>query len=160
MNAILAWHGDRALRDRIVQRMREHRAADAFIQGEYQILDRELPLGYRGCAIGCLLDPVTRPSPPARLKYGAWWAEVERQFGIRYEVAWAIDDIFESYPEHADASNFAVDAAEAIPVGADLGEVVAWTEDVRGGGELLGREHADELLELLRSAPVPARAEP
>lgn len=156
---VLAWHGDQALRDRIVQRMREHRAADAFVQGEYQLLDRDLPLGYRGCAIGCLLDPTTAPAMSIRHLYGRWWDQVERQFGIHADVAHAIDAIFESFARPAEAGLFAVEATEVIPVGADLTGVVDWLDDVRDSDHLLTYEHAWDLLERLRSAPVPARAE-
>lgn len=144
---IIAWHGDRELRDRIVQRMREHRKADSFIRGEYQLIDESYPLGYRGCAIGCLLEPGADPEgdPCER-----WWIQVEDQFGIHRDVAEAIDSIFESYRYSDDASDFAVDVIEAIPVGADLTEVAEWI-----GEESIGDyEQADDLLERLRLAPV------
>jgi hypothetical protein len=149
---VLAWHGDQALRDRIVQRMYQHREADAFVQGMYQEVNRSLPLGYQGCAIGCLLDPGADPvgDPCER-----WWVQVEEQFGIHRDVAEAIDDIFESYDSRDGAGDFAVDAIEAIPVGADLTEVAEWC---RAECVTLERE-AGQLLEQLRSAPIPARAD-
>lgn len=148
---VLAWHSDPDLKARIVARMHQHRAADAIVRGFYQVADVGLPLGYRGCALGCLLD--WRPSGAA--PDDGWRVEVQRQFGIHWEIADSIDNVFEDHDDNADASDFAVAVAEAIPVGADLTEVAKWCRD-----ECICLEReAAELLERLRSAPVPARAD-
>lgn len=116
-----AWHGSQALKARIVARMKTHREADNFIQGDYQRIDPAAALGYRGCAIGCALDrqPVDslgRGATPAR----GWHGELEHEFGIPADVARQIDDCFESFDDKAEARDFAVRVLEAIPVGADL----------------------------------------
>lgn len=147
---VLAWHGDQALRDRIVQRMREHREQDNFIRGTYQRLAPDRALGYQGCALGCLLDP-----QPGRTPDDGWRVEVERQFGIHRGVAESVDNVFEDHFDRADASDFAVAVAEAIPVGADLTGVAAWC---RAECICVERE-AGELIERLKAAPVPARAD-
>jgi hypothetical protein len=131
-----AWHGDPELKERVVERMRQHRAADAFIQGSYQQLDIELPLGYRGCAIGCLLDK--RPELIADLisddaDDNRWHAAVQHEFGIPFDLAEQIDQTFEYFTDgedpHGRASDFAVAVVEAIPVGADLSGVATAFDD-------------------------------
>lgn len=160
-----AWHGSQELKDRIVARMHQHRLADAIVQGSYQIRDRELPLGYRGCAVGCLLDKQPGLEPAA-----GWHGEVEKQFGIPAAVAEAIDSTFENFgigdDSHSRASDFAVAVVEAIPVGADLGNLIErfdeWSENYArtefedAEEEWRAEEDAQaaKLIELLRNAPV------
>lgn len=147
-----AWHGDPALKERIVARMKQHREADAFVHGLYQRFDSKLALGYKGCAIGCALDkqpPDDEDGPPygQRPEHG-WWGEVHRQFGIPEDVAELIDDNFEVLTAPDDAA-FAVDALDAVPVGADLSGVADayWGDEVDENGDQI-------LLRLLRAAPV------
>jgi len=147
-----AWHGDADLKARIVERMKQHREADDFIQGLYQKIDPASALGYRGCAIGCLLEKQEwrdlgfgeTDSEPLR----GWHEEVEHQFGILADVAEIIDDCFEASdpPDHA---KFAVNAIEAIPVGADLSRVADAYVEGRGQDE-----NPRLLLNILRAAPI------
>ena len=121
-----AWHGDPALKDEVLTRLREHRAADAIIQGLYQQYDPGLAVQYRGCAIGCTL-PLQETNPvPGRHEVAGpgagWHAEVERLYGIPRPVAHLIDRIFEGLPTD-EAGDFAVAVIEAVPVGADLSMV-------------------------------------
>jgi hypothetical protein len=123
--AVLAWHGDPELRERIVARMRQHHAADTIRQDVFQMLDPDTPLGYRGCAIGCLLDP--QPVHPGLIQTvldppDGWHMAVERQFGIPHRLALVIDDTFVDQ-RRSHAPDFALAVAEAIPVGADLSGV-------------------------------------
>jgi hypothetical protein len=144
-----AWHGDPALKERIVARMKQHREADAFVHGLYQRLDSKLALGYKGCAIGCALDPQEPDSiGEGRRPYGGWWAEVERQFGIPEDVAEMIDDNFECLGRPDDA-NFAVEVLEAVPVGADLSSVsdAYWADESALESDRL-------LVKLVSEAPV------
>lgn len=164
---VLAWHGDQALRDRIVARMHQHRAADAIVRMIYQRIDPTKALGYRGCAIGCLLD--VQPAVASRDCDGdccagetaepddGWHKETERQFGIPVAVALGIDWAFEDFALGIEAADFAVAVAEAIPVGADLTDVGRWVRDE--SCDEFGAREVPELLERLRSAPVPARAD-
>jgi hypothetical protein len=159
---VTAWHGDPELKERIVARMRQHRKDDAFIQGAYQELDISLPLGYRGCAIGCLLDK----DPDV---IDSWHGLVASQFGIPYGVAEIIDSTFESFcagdDSHARASDFAVAAIEAIPVGADLTDVFdqfhewhatnGFTDDnTEGAWVAEENRYAAKLIELVAAAPT------
>ena len=170
---ILAWHGDQELRDRIVARMRQHRTADALTRMMFQRLDPGLELGYRGCAIGCLLDPQP-PAPidkpctcgcgwepdPDRIHevlepFHGWHGEVEAQFGIPRAVALGIDWAFEDFGDDEVAADFAVDVVEAIPVGADLSDVAEWVWDTdRSCPVGFGAQHAAELIDRIATAPA------
>lgn len=116
---LLSWHNDPALKAATVAKMKKHREQDELIQGVYQESDSDVPSGYRGCALGCMLpylDPL--PSQP-----GAGWSYaqcVEEAFGIPQLVAAIIDRIFESFHDFDGAARFAVESIEAIPVGVDL----------------------------------------
>lgn len=161
-----AWHGSQELKDRIVARMKAHRKADDFIQGMYQEIFPDSALGYRGCAIGCALDkqPVrqlaghcecgmcpTEDNEPA----AGWHYEFEDQFGIPSDVAELIDNRYEELRAPAHAA-FAVDALEAIPVGADLSGV--W-QAFYANGRVHSREHdAAFLLRLLAGERVTTEA--
>lgn len=126
----LAWHNRPDLKAEVVARMRTHRDADEFIQCLYQEINPDVPSGYRGCALGCMLPPQTAlnsihwspiPTPP-----GGWFATIEHEFGIHYKVARLIDAIFTSM-RPGQCAAFAVAVVEAVPVGADLTPVAdAW----------------------------------
>lgn len=169
-----AWHGDPVLKERIVARMHAHRQADGFIQGLYQKLDVAMPAGYRGCAIGCLLD---RQPLATRDEYGycqecgakaehecsvepegGWHKEVERQFGIPWFVADRIDATFEGTAGHDAASDFAVAVIEAIPVGADLsgfGDTWnSWSEAASDGEYFDQNARTAKVFELIAAAPI------
>jgi hypothetical protein len=153
-----AWHGSQELKDRIVDRMKSHRDADAIVQADYQRIDPTAALGYRGCAIGCALDL----QPAVSLGYGVapargWHGQFEHEFGIPEDVARQIDDCFESFDDKAEARDFAVQVLEAIPVGANLNDV---TEAYMVSYKEAGGEVPDDLLRLLTDAPmVEARRE-
>ena len=166
-----AWHGDPELKARIVARMHQHRKDDAFVQGAYQYLDGALPLGYRGCAIGCLLDPQRGDKPRAEgYSTNAWHDEARRQFGIPTDVSDLIDTTFEDFAtyddNHARASDFAVAVIEAIPVGADLTGVSelfdAWykrwprpnTDDWDADDRAVEDAVSAKVIELVSAAPV------
>lgn len=122
-----AWHGDPDLKEKIVLRMKEHRAQDEFVQGNYQILALAEHGQYRdvlkGCAVGCMLEPVPREKQ-GEIDF-SWHKEIQEQFGIDYEVAMQIDNLFEHGTLSLEAaSEFAIAVVEAIPVGADLNEVL------------------------------------
>lgn len=159
-----AWHGDQALRDEAVARMREHRAADSIVQGLYQKIDPDVATGYRGCAIGCLLplQPMrgidNRPWPSDGDDCLGWHQQAELEFGIPAAVAGRIDDVFEcrAKPHHA---TFAVEVLEAIPVGADLSQVAEQFDEyllTEASAYDDGAGDAAELIRLLSEAPVSA----
>lgn len=121
-----AWFGDPAFKQEIVDLMREHRRRDRFIQGEYwKFQDHDKTLdNFKGCAIGCLLQSKAQGFSVASVWNGRWHREVEQEFNIPHEVAWQIDVHFEGCNGFEEAGEFAVASIEAIPVGANLNEVV------------------------------------
>jgi hypothetical protein len=181
---ILAWHNDPQLKADTVAAMIADREADAIIKGVYQLLDPDKARGYRGCAIGCLIaakrDPRQHQEDPsdatnpwviepdrdgdhgpagvarvwAGLRSQSWHGEAARLYGIPWQLAVCIDDLFESLPDEDNFhARFAVEVIEAIPVGADLSNVVLqrnWDRDDSS------TEDAAELIRLLKAAPIPA----
>lgn len=171
-----AWHGDPALKDKIVLRMKEHRAADEFMQGVYQGYFNPTPdrLGssksrltptqvigpdtvFRGCAIGCMVDA----EPIDRTMSMPWHELVQYQFGIPTKIAHWIDRVFEGQPSFEEAGEFAVAAVEAIPVGADLSAVPIrydwWLSAITVGDVPAVKIAGDtgQFLRDLAGAPVP-----
>lgn len=124
--SILAFHGDQALRDETVARMRHHREQDDFIRGTYvQLLGDDAPR-LRGCFHGCLTaEKLVEERSVVMLEedFVNWHAETERIFGIPRRLGSLLDDTFERL-DAAAAGRFAVEVTEAIPVGADLSRVV------------------------------------
>jgi hypothetical protein len=158
---ILAWHGDPDLKARVVAKLKQHRALDEFIQGDYQVAYG--PNGaatYKGCAIGCTLPYISREERRRRTGRAEdfdWHKEVEKEYGIPELVARLIDNIFEAQDDFEEAGDFAVAVIEAIPVGADLSGIACegwpfcgqWFDYGRGG------EYTDKFIEALAKAPVP-----
>lgn len=146
MAQVLAWHNDPQLKADAVRRMQEHRKADEFIQGHYFFPDISRPSGFRGCALGCLIESIE-----TRDRYPSWHWAAEMEFGINNLVARKIDDIFESL-EFEDAADFAVEVLEVIPVGADLSHCMEQWSLVTEKDPM---QAARSLIELLKNAPVP-----
>jgi hypothetical protein len=132
--------------------MYAHRAADTIKQGSYQYREPTTATGYRGCAIGCTLPLINDTDKYAN---GWWWQRVEDDYGIDRHVAELIDGIFETQETFGTAARFAVEAVEAIPVGADLSSVRDdWRDMYIGSNASIARQ-TDWLLDLLANAPVP-----
>lgn len=154
-----AWHGDPALKARIVERMKAHRAADNLIQAVYQTIDPETALGYRGCAVGCALDRVSSDGAEilnqSELVDGTivlgWHAEMGRQLGFPPELARLIDNIFEE--QDYDAADFAVKILEVAPVGADLSGVHSAFCDLEDSKEG-ATTRAERLCRLVAESPT------
>lgn len=129
---VYAWFGEPALKRAAIARLRAHRKLDELFQGQWwgdgSVFDE--PRG--GCMIGCLTH------------HGAQcpFEATEKMFGIPRAAAQALERTFEMSVDVDGAAEWAISSAEAIPVGADLFGVVS---RVYGG---------EELIELLRSAPV------
>jgi hypothetical protein len=156
----LAWLGDAALKAATVERMRQHREADEFIQGHYAMVDPTTAAGMRGCFHGCLVteavaeqDGVDVAAAIGAIDDDDWWLTSEQLFGIPAPLGRLLDVAFEYCADHVEASDFAVATLEAIPVGADL-----WTVDEQA---LLSEAWAESgydnevILDALRSCPVP-----
>ena len=99
-----AFHGDPAIKEKYLARLKAHHVADEIIQG----------IGYNGshgCAVGCTVNKYDHRAYENELGLPQWIARLE-------------DRIFESLPA-GDAQRFAVDFLEAVPIGADV-ENVRW----------------------------------
>jgi len=155
----LAWHNDPQLKADTVAAMIRDREADAIVHGVYQNLDPEKAVGFRGCAIGCLVaakrDPLTAPSRRdgwVDEPEPSWHLEVARLYNIPPWIAREIDDVFEGLPTGDNAhARFAVEVIEAIPTGADLWRL---PEDFSSEEYEEPEDAAAALIALLRSAPV------
>src|SRR6185437_15188822 len=94
-----AFHGDQAIKDKYLARIRAHAAADAITQG----------IGWengKGCAIGCTLEAYDHSRYPIELGLPEWLARLE-------------DRIFEGLPK-AEAMAWPEAFLEAITPGANL----------------------------------------
>lgn len=101
-----AFHGDPAIKDEYVKRLKAHHKADRLIQGQGWKEDSDGV--FRGCAVGCTLESYN---------HRAYIDEL----GIPPLLAGLEDGIFESLPPE-EAPNFAMDFLKEIPVGADLSD--------------------------------------
>lgn len=130
----LAWHNDAALKERTVAALRKDREIDAFVQGTYISKDPEAALGFRGCAIGCV---VQSQRGIIASDTENWHQMVEDDLGIPLVVSHLIDRIFEDLStDDEQHAQFAVDAIDAVPVGADLSLVSArFMIDILGDDE-------------------------
>jgi hypothetical protein len=99
-----AFHGDEAVKQKYLARLKAHHAADEIIQGQGWN-------GSHGCAVGCTLNEYDPKAYENELGLPQWLARLE-------------DRIFEGLPA-VEAKQFAVDFLEAVPVGADV-ENVRW----------------------------------
>lgn len=148
MTDLGAWHGDPELKAAVVERMKQHREADSFAQGFYQLTDPEKALGYKGCALGCMVP--LRDDDVDGLDFDE---KVEEQFGIPARLADAIDESFESL-DFDDCAEFAVSVVAAIPVGADLHAAAeTWWEEW-AAEDVSNIEYAARLLALVSAAPL------
>ena len=97
-----AFHGDPAVKDKYLVRLKAHHAADEIVRG----------VGYngsQGCAVGCTLNAYDHRAYEHELGLPQWLAHIE-------------DRIFEGLPP-VEAQQFAVDFLESVPVGADVDKV-------------------------------------
>lgn len=114
-----AWHNDPDLKRDALDRMNAARIENRFIRTVYQEPVDDNPGVYRGCLIGMLFPPDTDG-------FGHWHQLTQDTYGIPAPVAHLLDAAYELVPfGHTKHADFAVDAVEAIPVGADLTRVIA-----------------------------------
>jgi len=104
---LVAYHGDEALKTRIMAQIRAHREADEIAQGSYYRVNGKLKV----CAVGCVLhDP------------DGGHAAYETEFGIPAQLAYLEDGLFESM-ELGLAKEWPARFMGAIQPGADLSKV-------------------------------------
>lgn len=106
---LLAFHGDPAIKEFYLARVRAHRAADDIVRGTYGS-PKGSKSGWRGCAVGCSV-------------HSGDHSAYEREMGIPVAIAWMEDRLFERMPIEY-AIDWPVEFLEVIPVGADLSLVI------------------------------------
>jgi hypothetical protein len=103
MSTLIAFHGDPAVKEKYIARVRAHRLADDIVRG----------IGWkegRGCAVGCTLEAYEHE-------------RYEPELGIPQALARLEDAIFEGV-HWKSAPRWPEEFLQAIPVGADLSRVV------------------------------------
>lgn len=103
-----AFHGDPAIKEFYLARVRAHRAADDIIRGTYG--DADGASGWRGCAVGCTI-------------HGGNHSAYVQELGIPTVIADIEERLFEEMPLST-AMDWPVEFLESIPVGADLSRVL------------------------------------
>ena len=101
--ALLAYHGDPAIKAKYLARMREHRRLDQIAQNYGYWKDG------RGCAVGCTIHGESHAAYPIEI-------------GVPEELAHLEDWLFENLPRE-DAHEWPERFLDAIAVGADLSRV-------------------------------------
>src|SRR3990167_5594668 len=99
---LLSFHGDPAVKEKYLARVRAHQTADEIVQGYYWE-------NGKGCAVGCTVHG------PSHVAY-------ENELGIPEWLAWLEDGLFEDMSAK-DAKGWPLAFLEAIPVGSDLWKV-------------------------------------
>jgi len=130
MSTLRAFHGDPAVKQKYLDRVAAHAAADRLVQGT----------GWdhgRGCAIGCTLEAYDHARYPVELGLPVWLAHLE-------------DRIFEGLPK-SDAMTWPQRFLAAIPVGADV-ETVRHKLAIRRLGRMIAAQQQAEALAYVKAA--------
>lgn len=104
MAKLIAFHGDAAVKEKYLSRVRAHAAADEIVKGKYWE-------GGKGCAVGCTIHSGNHAAYQDELGLPEWLARLE-------------DTLFENLPNEV-AKTFPERLLAAIPVGKDL-EPIKW----------------------------------
>jgi len=99
---MISFHGDDAIKQKYLARVRAHAAADEIVKGVYW-------QGGKGCAVGCTIHSENHAAYQEELGLPEWLARLE-------------DTLFESLPNDL-AKTFPERFLIAIPVGKDLAHV-------------------------------------
>ena len=163
-----AFHGQQAIKDKYIARVKAHCAADEIVAG----LGFD-PEANKGCAVGCTLNNYSHKA-------------YETELGIPAMIAYLEDSIFEGLPKWA-RLDFPLEFLDAITPGADLklvgwkfldwllvdpahgvikcsniasrlanGENIdkAWAAEAAEATRMLPLAQKNKLIELLRGAPI------
>src|SRR5690349_8637152 len=103
---MLAYHGEQAVKDKLVAQMQAHYDADEIIHGTYWA-------DGKGCAVGCIAH--VSSGGPAHEK-------VSKLMDVPVQLAYLIDDLFEALP-NGHAKEFPLRFLKAIRPGADLSRI-------------------------------------
>lgn len=120
-----AWFGSAELKAATVKKMTKHRKQDQITQGLYQaglLVGDTSTYGkfeFKGCLVGCTLPPMNLAWYDEMVSShgGGWHTLVTRFYNITEGLAHLLDNWFEDQWEN-EAPDFAVNALQAIPVGA------------------------------------------
>jgi len=104
MSALLSFHGDSAIKEIYLDRIRAHADADEIVHGQYWE-------NGKGCAVGCTIHSSQHDRYETDLGVPEWLAHLE-------------DTIFENL-SNGEAKTFPLEFLESIPVGVRL-EPVKW----------------------------------
>lgn len=153
-----AWFGSEVLKANTVEKMRKHREQDQIVQGLYQtgfLTGDDDDDEFKGCLVGCTLPPMNAEWYNRLIDTwdSGWHDLVERFYNIQEALAQNLDNQFEERFE-GDAPEFAVDALEAIPVGA------IYSEEDFDAMSLVGDGDSDAFLEILRNPSIIIQPEP
>jgi len=102
MELLVAYHGKPEVKEKYLNRVAEHRAADQIKKGFYWE-------GGKGCAVGCTI-------------HGSDHTKYEKELGVPTVLAILEDRLFEALPNER-AKQWPEQFLTAIPVGADLSRV-------------------------------------
>lgn len=100
---LIAFKGKQSIKDKFIKRVKAHAEADEIIKGTYW-------QNGKGCAVGCTIE-------------GNQHDKYEKELGIPETLAHLEDGLFEAMPNE-EAKKFPLRFLEAIPVGADLSQVL------------------------------------
>lgn len=127
MTELLAYHGDKAIKEKYLERVRLHRKLDHLVQGK----GWESNGTTKGCAVGCTMEAYDHARYPVEI-------------GVPIEIAYLEDSIFEGLPQE-DAMKWPTQFLSAIEPGADLSLVfprfVLWLLDGEDSPQKEGRNH-------------------
>ena len=104
---MLAFHNDTTIKQKYVDRVKEHQRLDHIAQGVYYETGGEKP---KMCSVGCTI-------------HGNDHKKYETELGIPEDIAHLEDFIFENL-SNEEAKDFPLRFLEAIPVGVDLSHVI------------------------------------
>jgi hypothetical protein len=98
MNQILAFHNDKKVRSKYINRVKAHQEADEIIKGKYWEKGK-------GCAVGCTIEGSDHDRYPTEL-------------GISWRLALIEDSLFENLP-NGEAKKFPLQFLQAVQLGSD-----------------------------------------
>ena len=117
---LIAFNNKPKLKEALIAEMKKHIAADAVVQGLYGDFKKVAFKNFKGCGVGCTVKSYSKITKRKLFLYIHSNYEL---FGIPADTAEVEDTLFESLNPKS-CINFPLQLLEAIPVGADLTNVI------------------------------------